>query len=692
MSMTRLRILLFFLLIQVLAFAQQDPAPNPFDFGKMWTFENPPLEHLKKTYNFDADQEWFDYVRKSSLRFATWCSASFISPEGLIMTNHHCSRDVVNKLQQEGENFDKSGFYAEKAEDERRASGLFVEQLIRVVDISDEISKAAAGFNTDEEKKKAREAKLEELRDMYSANPDWDGLRIQTVSLYSGARFSLYGYKRFDDIRLVWLPELDLGFYGGDPDNFTYPRYNLDATFWRAYDEDGNPANTSAHYLKFNKHGAAEDELVFVVGNPGRTERYRTVSQLEFDRDHRYPLLHRFLSNRNEFLMAEYNAMKEDPEKEFEAQALLNQIASVANSMKAFGGISKGLKDPELFGRKVSMENYIRSKSKHEEYWKRMEELYVDLNPNGWAVTHLQPSQLRGSMHAMLSTLARYNDAVRDSAPEMTLNQLQGRIMQMAEVIQEDREKQLFKIWLGEVEADIYPGDMTLAKATMGKSTEDFYNAIYQNSILSSKEKLSDALEKDGLLPESDPAVHAGQVFAQKLAYAQKLFGASNDERNELAAKIAFEAYQVYGSALPPDATFTLRITDGQIKSYEYNGTMAPPFTTYYGMYDRHHSHGAVFPWSLPERWVNNQHPDLLKAPLNTVSTNDIIGGNSGSPLINKNKEVVGLVFDGNIESLPGNFIFDDQYNRSVSVHSAGMYAALKYIYKAERILAELEK
>ena len=227
------------LLLPFLVLAQEEQ-PNPFDFGKMWTFENPPVEWFKEAYDFDPGMPWFDDVRKSSLRFATWCSASFVSPDGLIMTNHHCSRDVVADLQKEGENFDKQGFYAATLADERKADGLFVEQLIMTADITDEMLNSEAENPSDA------------IKEKYSEMEGWSGLRLQVVSYYSGGRYSLYGYKRFDDIRLVWIPELDLGFFGGDPDNFTFPRYNLDCTFWRAYDENGTPMNTSNNYLEFN--------------------------------------------------------------------------------------------------------------------------------------------------------------------------------------------------------------------------------------------------------------------------------------------------------------------------------------------------------------------------------------------------------------------------------------------------------
>lgn len=673
----------------------QTDNPDPFDYGKMWTFENPPKEWFKEAYNFTPEDKWFDDVRKSSLRFATWCSASFVSPDGLIMTNHHCSRNVVGALQQDGENFDKQGFYAANLADERKAEGLFVEQLIQVADITDAVMAKMKNAENDAASMDMRQQALKMIEEEYAAKEDWAGLRLQTVTYYSGGKFSLYGYKRFDDIRLVLLPEVDLGFYGGDPDNFTYPRYNLDCTFWRAYDEDGNPLNTSENYFKFKAEGAAEGEPVFVVGNPGSTERYRTVAQLEYDRDYRYPMTYRFLKNRNDMMVADYEIMKQDPEKEFEAQALLNTIANIANGMKAYGGIVKGLNDPELFGRKVEMEKYIRSKSPGITYWDDLDKAYSELNPHGWAITHLSPSGLRGNIFLLMHQLFNYDQIVRaETGDEEQENpqksQIKEAILGMVPTVSDPKEIAKFKLLLTEIQADIYEGDQTLAKVLDGKSIDEYVAKLIDKTRFKETKKAEKCLKGDKIKKDKDLMLAAARILVPRYFEAATSFQSSTPMRKGLETKIANQVFNVFGDNLPPDATFTLRISDGVIKAYDYNGTTAPPVTTYFGMYDRHYSHGEVFPWSLPERWLDNPPMDLMKAPLNTVSTNDIIGGNSGSPLINKNKEAVGLIFDGNIESLPGNFIFDSTSNRTVSVHAGGIIAAMKYVYKAERLVKEL--
>jgi hypothetical protein len=679
---------LFFIVLTVNAQKQQEP--NPFDYGKMWTFENPPKEWFAKAYNFKPEDQWWDDVRKSSLRFATWCSASFISPDGLIMTNHHCSRDVVVDLQKEGENFDKQGFYAPTLADERKAEGLFVEQLIQVADISAEVQKMTAGAEKGKETEAANKA-LKDIQEKYSKMAGWEGLRLQTVTYYSGGKYSLYGYKRFSDIRLVWIPELDLGFFGGDPDNFTYPRYNLDCTFWRAYDENGLPLKTSGHYFKFNKDGAVEGESVFVVGNPGKTERYRTVAQLEYDRDFRYPMLYKFLKNRNDLMVAEYNQIKNDPAKEYEAQGLLNEIANVANSMKAFGGILGGLRDSSLFGRKVAMENFIRSKSPGVSSWDEMRKAYQPILPHAWATTHLGPSQYRGKIFNMMHQLYQYETLVKNKGSEEEKSKLLKVIMEAVPGIDNEKEKTLFKTLLTEIQQDIYPGDMTLKKVLDGKNVDEYVEKLVKKTRFKDAEKAEKCLTKDdNILKDDDMMMEAARIFVPRFQEAIAAVNSSGPFRKSLETNIANQAFKVFGTSLPPDATFTLRISDGVIKAYDYNGTTAPTKTTYFGLYDRYYSFNKTFPWALPARW-QNPPMELLMSPMNCVSTNDIIGGNSGSPLINAKKEIVGLIFDGNIESLPGNFIFDETNNRTVSVHASGIYAALKYIFKADRIVKELD-
>lgn len=290
-------------------------------------------------------------------------------------------------------------------------------------------------------------------------------------------------------------------------------------------------------------------------------------------------------------------------------------------------------------------------------------------------------------MHELVS----YKDMVKSSAPQDKKDKLKSSIMDKLKTINDAEQKELFTMWLNEVKEDIYPGDMTLQKVLGKKNISDYVNYLLKETKFTEEKKVSKFFEKEEKMEKDDDVLlEAADIFVARFKEGSKLFQTSSPARQALEAKIANQAFKVYGDKLPPDATFTLRISDGTIKGYEYNGTIAPTITTFYGMYDRYYSFKKLFPWTLPQRWLNPPM-ELLQAPFNTVSTNDIIGGNSGSPLINKDREAVGLIFDGNIESLPGNFIFDEEVNRTVSVHAGGIFAALKYIYKADRIVAEID-
>jgi hypothetical protein len=681
---------LSFTLLLVISFSLhgQEKEASPFDFGKMWTFENPPKDWFKEAYDFDVTDEWLEDVRLSSLRFATWCSASFVSPNGLIMTNHHCSRDVANKVQGASENFDKNGYYAVSQNDERRVDDLFVEQMVKTEDITDAVMKLMT-MKKGDASMSSKEA-LDQIKSEYSNNPEWAGLRLQAVSFYSGGRFSLYGYKKYTDIRLVFIPELDLGFYGGDPDNFTYPRYNLDCTFWRAYDEEGNPLNTSANYLEFNIEGIQENEPVFVVGNPGSTERYRTVAQLNYDRDFRYNMNLRFLRNRHALMQESYDEMKDDPTRDKEAQALLGDMFNLSNSIKAISGVEKGLKNEELMGRKIEMEKIIRAQSSGVSYWDDLEKEYEKLSPHAWAINHLGPSRLRGWILLLLHDINAYKDLIETDVPATELSAAKDDLIAKAQNLNNPDEVNMFILLLEEIQADIPSDNNTLTSLLNGKSINQYVTDLVSETKFNKIEDSKKFLSKDKNIKKAeDPLVKAAVVLIPQYVEAVKLYRGSSEPRKQLESKIANQTFQVFGTSLPPDATFTLRISDGLVKGYDYNGTEAPFMTTYFGLYDRHYSNKQESPWALPEKWANPPM-ELLKTPLNLVSTNDIIGGNSGSPLINKNGEAVGLIFDGNIESLPGKFIFDDEKNRTVSVHAGGIYSALKYIFKADRITDEL--
>ncbi len=677
-------IISLFLGLQLSLTAQEIQQPKRFDFGKMWTFENPPKEWFKEAYQFTPDDSWFIDVRKSALRFATWCSASFVSADGLIMTNHHCSRDVVTALQKPGEELMKNGFYAPTLEEERKADGLFVEQMIQAEDVSERILDQMKKAKTDTERKTLQDSALAQTIREFQSRDAWKNLRIQSVVFYSGGKFSLYGYKKYDDIRLVLIPELDLGYFGGDPDNFTYPRYSLDFTFWRAY-ENGKPVNSSANFFKFKASGVVENEPVFVVGNPGSTERYRTYKQLEYDRDIRFPVQLEMLKNRMALLQKEYD---KNPNPD-----LLNDILGLSNSTKAFTGILNGLNTPSLIGRKKLMEDEVRSKTKlkSEDPWLELEKTVTGLRKYGAAVTLIGPSPIKGDAVNLLYALSKYQKALEKPELASKLPAIKEEIKTLSASLNAEKQIEYLAVYLAELKKFEHPDFRYIDQILDGKTPEKRAQKIIDKTDFTDVDKLAKILSKDAehFKKADDPLIEVSRILIPKYEEAITAFQSSTAKRKALEAKIANAVFQVKGTDLPPDATFTLRLADGVVKGYNYNGTVAPFKTTYFGLYDRYYSNDKKFPFSLPEKWLNPP-TELLQSPMCYVTTNDIIGGNSGSPMINKNKEAVGLIFDGNIESLPGNFIYDEVSNRTVAVHAGGILAAMKYIYKADRIVKEL--
>lgn len=669
-----------------------------FDNGKMWTFEFPPMDYFKSEYGFQPSQQWFDDVRMAALRFANYCSASFVSEDGLVMTNHHCARQSITQVtkEDEGEDLHANGFIAEKLEDERPVPGLYVEQLVLIKDVTAEVvSEIEKGTNETERVKFEKEiiSKIEKRESESS------GLRCQVTALYNGGRYSLYGYKRYNDVRLVFAPEEQLGFFGGDPDNFTYPRYNLDCTFFRVYDENGKPLKTN-HFFKWSANGAKVGEPVFVVGNPGNTDRLNTVAQLEFMRDVQYPRTLEFLSGLIEIYK---NTIKENPEKKLQMQDML---FSLENSQKANSGILKGLRDPILMQRKIDFENTfkaaVKSKSKlNEKYghlWDKISEIRNELKKIANKNFALSRNRLLTPQYFNIaSELIKIANELKK--PEDERDELyKGEELEnsLKALIPDNFDEKFQKMLLAKrieiLEKYLGKDDPIVKNLTGGKSGKEAVDNILSKSIVLDLKKIKALIEKGGeaILESGDPFIKFELETADLSKQYQKQVRELIDKEESYNQQLGLALYEVYGTSIPPDATFTLRISDGVVEGFPYNGTVAQPFTTFFGMYDRYYSFNKEYPWSLPERWKNPPAGFDLSTPFNFVSTNDIIGGNSGSPVINKNAEIVGLAFDGNIQSLPGSFIFRTEENRTVSVHSEGMVQVIDKVYKLKRLSEEL--
>ena len=668
-----------------------------FDTGKMWTFEYYPGSYIKTTYGFDASEEWLKKVRLSALRFGNGCSASFVSEDGLIMTNHHCVDGVLESVQKEGENIPKNGFFAATLEDERKIPNLFVDQLALIEDVTSPVLEAMNSGKTDDEKIEKRNAKIKELETSYSEN---SGLICKITSLYNGGKFSLYGYKRYNDIRLAYSNERIVGLYGGDPDNFTYPRYDADFAFVRAYDESGKPIK-SENYFKFSPNGASENELLFVVGNPGSTQRLKTVAQLEYYRDVTYKA-NVFLLSR---LYSIYDEMiAEEPAK---ADEYRGQQFFIGNSSKVSKGVLAGLEDPVFMARKKDFEKKLKDavmanpelKEKYGHLWEGISQTRSEARDisSELMISSISPRTAPSYLSLARKVVALATDLKKPEADRLPANKadkLEETINGLFPSTQNiSMDKKLtammadFMIMAAGKENDLVK---KMFNGLSGNAAADY---ALKNSVLTAKESLIEFAKKDpdAILNSNDPFIYYVVNTQDKL---KELTGKAREiqiTEQALESQLGQVLFAVYGTSIPPDATFTLRISDGVMKSYEYNGTIAPTFTTFYGLYDRYYSHRKQFPWDLPARWTK-LNPDFdLSTPYNFISTNDIIGGNSGSAIINTKAEVVGAVFDGNMESLAGNFIFTTEANRSVSVASQGILEILQDLLNARRISDELK-
>ncbi|MEN8192095.1 MAG: S46 family peptidase [Bacteroidota bacterium] len=668
-----------------------------FDTGKMWTLEDAPLDYFEDTYSFSPTEAWLEKVQKASLKFGTWCSASFVSEDGLVMTNHHCVDFVTSRFEEEGEDINATGFYAPTLEDERKVPNLHVDQLMLIEDVTDEIFSALDTVENISNKARIRKGKIAELEKEYSDETD---LICKITSLYNGGRYSLYGYRRYKDVRAVYINESRMGLYGGDPDNFTYPRYNPDFAFMRVYDDDGNPLKTN-HYFKWSEDGAKENEPIFVTGNPGSTFRLKTMAQLEYMRDYTYRnmsfLMNGKVKNYNELIT----------EDSANARFYEDRMVYVGNSAKVFKGMYEFLIDEYLMARKKDFEDEFKASvaasselnSKYGHLWDAIESVVNE-------------------QREYASEISAYTLSSRSTPKYFVIAKDMIKLARQLKLSEEERSPNYKEAKLDSTINSIYPSDIKpaledknlalrieylylnleendpfLQKMCAGLKGEEAVQYVKSNSSILNAEDIVKLAKQggDAILNSSDPLIdfilRSEEVYA---AYSAQRTEAKETEK-VLESELGRAMFEIYGTSIPPDATFTFRISDGELKSYNYNGTIAPTETTFYGMYDRYYSNHKKYPWGLPDRWLNPKEGFDMSTQYNFISTNDITGGNSGSPVLNKNAEVIGAAFDGNIESIPGNFLYNPTSNRMVSVSSEAILQILKYIGNAERIADELE-
>jgi Peptidase S46 len=659
----------------------------------MWTFDNPPIKQLQEKYHFTPTQEWLDHVRLSCVRFNDGGSGSFVSAHGLVLTNDHVARGQLQKNSSAEHDYIKDGFYAATPDQEMKSPDLEVNVLLSTENVTVRVRAAVKNAKTDQEEFKARKAVL---ADIERESTEKTGLRSDIVTLYQGGEYWLYRYKKYTDVRIVFAPEEQIAFFGGDPDNFTYPRYDLDFALFRIY-ENGKPLENK-DYLKWNSKGAGENELVFVTGHPGSTKRLDTVAQLEFERDYFEANLLKLLRHRLDAAKA-YAALGEE-----QARQASTRIFGLENSLKAFEGRYKGLLDKNVMAKKKSDEEEFKSK--------------VMSTPEG-------KQAYGGAWDAIAEAMRKDSTRIKQSLFQSTDSQVSSigaRIVDyVAEIKKPDGErlKGYHEAQLDSLRFDlfspapIYPGfeiarmTASLEQALQELGPDDPFVKIVLNgrspkvvaTEIVNGTKLADPEVRKKLVEGGEAAVAAStdpMIVLQRnldpsrrelIKWSEVNVDSVLQQAGEKLGKARFAAY---GKNTYPDATFTLRLSYGQVKGYPMNGTKAPYKTTLYGLYDRAQSFDFQGPFALPSRYVAGRDKLDLSTPVNFVSTNDIIGGNSGSPVINRNAEIVGLIFDGNIESLVGDFVYNDEANRAVSVHTGAITETLRKLYNAQRLADEL--
>jgi hypothetical protein len=659
----------------------------------MWTFDNPPVKQLQNKYGFTPTKEWLDHVRLSSVRLNDGGSGSFVSAHGLLLTNHHVARGQLQKNSTPEHDYLRDGFYAAAEAQEMKSPDLEVNVLMSLENVTARVAEAVKGAKTTEAESAARRAAIAAIE---RESLDKTGLRSDVVTLYQGGEYWLYRYKKYTDVRLVFAPEQQTAFYGGDPDNFTYPRYDLDMALFRVY-ENGRPIDSHDH-LKWNAKGAADQDLVFTSGHPGSTARLDTMSQLEYLRDVNDPTIIKLIQARIAALQ-KYSAAGAE-----QARQTGSLIFGLQNSLKAYQGMYRGLTDKNIMDKKAKDEAEFKARVMANPEWKAAYGGSWDAIAQAEKkLASRKEGRFYHSMDSQLATLAmnivQYVAEVKKPDGE--------RLPGYHDAQLESLKFQLFS------PAPLYPGmeiaritgslEWDLAGATAG---DPFLKTILKGRTpgqaaadLVNGTKLVDPAVRRKLVDGGEAAVAASNdpmiVLARELDPARREMlhwyqdqVESVEERG--GEQLGKARFAVYGKDTYPDATFTLRLSYGQVKGYPMNGTIAPSKTTFFGLYDRAYSFNLQPPFNLPARYAEGKDKIDLSTPLDFVTTNDVVGGNSGSPVINRNAELVGLVFDGNIESLVGDFVYDGESNRTVAVHTAAMTEALGKIYNAGALLKEL--
>lgn len=664
----------------------------------MWTFNNVPKADIKQKYGFEVTDDWLHKVQLATVRFPGG-TGSFVSPNGLVLTNYHIVEDIVGELSTATKDYAKEGFVAHSQAEEMKAEGLSLDQLVSIEDVTTRVNAAVKDSMSAVEANAARRAEIGVIE---AGSTQATGLRSDVVTLYQGGQYSLYRYKKYTDVRLVFVPEFQAAFFGGDPDNFNFPRFNIDMSLVRVY-ENNQPVKVD-NYFKWSKTGAKDGELVFVTGHPGSTQRLNTVGHLESLRDVSIPLLLRMFESRRGAIKA-YMAQGEEQTRRGQ-----NDLNSVENAIKVYKGQIAGLRDPKLMAKKRVAEQRLRNSinsdpRKQQEYggaWEAIGKGRKDLAQYDRDRRFLD---LAAGFNTPLFEYARILVRLADEnlkpdaqrLPEFMNARraaLEARLYSTAPIY-DDYERAKLANSLGFMQTEYGANNSSVKKVLGGKTPEARAAELIAGTKLKDVEYRKQAAAAGIRMVNSgdDPLIDlAKDIDKEARAVRKRYEGEVVAVERANYAKIAHALFEEQGTRLYPDATFTLRLSYGAVKGYNENGKFVSPFTTLGGLYARSNKFHHTFPYNLPPRWVSKQKALNPRTPFNFVSSNDIVGGNSGSPTINKKGELVGLIFDGNIESLVGNFEYDESINRAISVDVRGMLEVLRKVFGANTLADELMK
>jgi Peptidase S46 len=674
-----------------------------------WLLNEPPLKQLQEKYHFTPDASWLEHIQKSSVRFDNGGSGSFVSADGLVITNHHVGADALQKFGDAQHNYVRDGFYAATPVEEKRCYDLELNVLESIEDVTARVNAAVPPGRKPEE---AVSARRKAIAGIEQESTEATGLRCDVVTLFEGASYQLYRYKRYTDVRLVFAPEQGIAFFGGDPDNFEYPRYDLDICLFRVYEND-RPIHPR-HYLRVNADGPSEHELVLVSGNPGGTNRMRTAAALEERRDAVLPLLSASI-DRTEVLLSTYS------ERSIEnARRAREDLLGSQNFRKECDGMLAGLLDPETLHRISKKENGLKSAAGGDARFSNVAESYTqirnaiysdpgnmlkymfyeNLNARTSVVDAVQASPLGfySQLFRIARALVRATDE-RQKPNEKRLPEYRDSARPALELalfseapIYDDFEIMTLTDSLTSLVSSYGVDDPVVRDLLRGKSPHERAYELVKGTrlkVVQFRHQLYDggaATVSDA----ADPMIEFARAADKTARQAREAMEEQDEAANRAYAEIAKAKFGLEGAKFAPDATFTLRLSYGTVEGYEEDGKAIPAFTEFAGLYQRADQHENRLPFQVPSRWIDKRAAIDPKTPFNFVTTADTVGGNSGSPVVNRNGDFVGIIFDGNIQSLTWDYLYSDKQARSVAVDSRAIVEALKNVYEVPALVSEL--